>query len=161
MDTSIRPFADGDVEAVVALALRAWEPVYASLAEALGDDLDQRLTPDWRTTQERAVRTACENVDGEVWVAEIGDEVAGFLSLSIFDADRLIGEIDMLAVDPDHQLSGLGRALAEHGIATLREWGMRVALVETGGDPGHTPARRVYEHAEFVRLPITRYFKAL
>ena len=36
-----------------------------------------------------------------------------------------------------------------------------VAMVETGGDPGHAPARRSYEKAGFTLLPIGRYFKAL
>jgi hypothetical protein len=38
---------------------------------------------------------------------------------------------------------------------------MRVAMVETGGDPGHTAARRVYENADYTLLPVARYFKAL
>jgi hypothetical protein len=38
---------------------------------------------------------------------------------------------------------------------------MKVAMVETGGDPGHTAARRTYEKAGYVLLPIVRYFKNL
>jgi hypothetical protein len=38
---------------------------------------------------------------------------------------------------------------------------MGVAMVETGGDPGHAPARRAYEKAGFALLPIARYFKNL
>jgi hypothetical protein len=34
-------------------------------------------------------------------------------------------------------------------------------MVETGGDPGHAPARHVYEKTGFTLLPIARYFKAL
>ena len=36
-----------------------------------------------------------------------------------------------------------------------------MALVETGGDPGHAAARRVYEKADYTILPVARYFKAL
>jgi hypothetical protein len=43
----------------------------------------------------------------------------------------------------------------------MRDNGMTVAMVETGGDPGHGPARRTYEQAGFVRLPIARYFRKL
>ena len=43
----------------------------------------------------------------------------------------------------------------------LRETGARVAMVETGGDPDHPPARRLYERADYTLLPIARYFKAL
>ncbi len=38
---------------------------------------------------------------------------------------------------------------------------MALAMVETGGDPGHAPARRSYERSGFVQLPIARYFKKL
>jgi len=38
---------------------------------------------------------------------------------------------------------------------------MKVAMVETGGDPGHAPARHVYEKAGYTLLPIARYYKNL
>ena len=34
-------------------------------------------------------------------------------------------------------------------------------VVETGGDPGHAPARAAYEAAGFTLLPIARYFRVL
>ena len=36
-----------------------------------------------------------------------------------------------------------------------------MALVGTGGDPGHAPARRAYEQAGFTALPIVNYVKKL
>jgi hypothetical protein len=35
---------------------------------------------------------------------------------------------------------------------------MKVAMVETGGDPGHAAARRTYEKAGCVLSPVARYF---
>jgi len=67
----------------------------------------------------------------------------------------------MLAVDPDAQDRGTGTALTEFATGWLRDAGMRIAMVETGGDDGHAPARRVYEKADYVLLPVARYFKAL
>jgi ribosomal protein S18 acetylase RimI-like enzyme len=72
-----------------------------------------------------------------------------------------MGEISMLAVHPDHQGGGIGTALTEFALDRLKEAGMRVAMVETGGDPGHAAARRTYEKAGYVLLPIARYFKNL
>ncbi len=40
--------------------------------------------------------------------------------------------------------------------ATLRQSGMLVAVIETGGDLGHTPARRIYEEAGYTALPAVR-----
>jgi hypothetical protein len=34
-------------------------------------------------------------------------------------------------------------------------------MVETGGEPGHAAARRTYEKAGYVILPIARYVKNL
>ena len=85
---------------------------------------------------------------GNVWVAE-ADPVAG------------AGEISILGVDPDRQGTGIGTALTLFALERLREAGMGVAMVETGGDPGHAPARRAYEKAGFALLPIARYFKNL
>ena len=50
----------------------------------------------------------------------------------------------------------MGKAVDE-----LTDAGMTIAMVETGGDPGHAPARSLYEHDGFTLLPIARYFKAL
>jgi RimJ/RimL family protein N-acetyltransferase len=38
---------------------------------------------------------------------------------------------------------------------------MAIAMVETGGDPGHAPARAAYEKAGFRVLPLARYFRKL
>jgi hypothetical protein len=38
---------------------------------------------------------------------------------------------------------------------------MKVATVETGGESGLAAARRTYEKAGYVLLPIARYFKNL
>ena len=72
-----------------------------------------------------------------------------------------MGEISMLAVDPDHQGRGIGTALTGFALDRLKDAEMTVAMVETGGDPGHAPARRVYEKAGYTLLPIARYFKNL
>jgi hypothetical protein len=43
----------------------------------------------------------------------------------------------------------------------MRTSGMDIAVVETGGDSGHAPARAAYETAGFTLLPIARYFRLL
>ena len=69
--------------------------------------------------------------------------------------------IYMLAVDPDYQGGGIGTALTEFALARIKDAGMPVAMVETGFDPGHAAARRTYEKAGYVQLPVARYFKKL
>jgi GNAT superfamily N-acetyltransferase len=87
--------------------------------------------------------------------------VAGFAAASVADRSRQIGEVVIVGVDPDAQRHGVGTALTDRATTWLREQGMRVAYVSTGGDPGHAAARRLYERLGFVRFPSAQYFKAL
>jgi ribosomal protein S18 acetylase RimI-like enzyme len=161
MRPRIRPFEDQDTEAVVGLSLRAWAPAFASLEHTLGSEIFKRQHPDWREDQRRAVEDACATKKERVWVAEAGASAVGFVAVEFDHPERSMGEISMLAVDPDHQGRGIGTALTEFALDRLKEAGMMVAMVETGGDPGHAPARRVYEKAGYTLLPIARYFKNL
>jgi hypothetical protein len=43
----------------------------------------------------------------------------------------------------------------------MRESGVRLARVETGDDSSHAPARRSYEKAGYIPMPLVRYFKNL
>ena len=161
MRPRIRPFEDRDAEAVVDLSLRAWAPVFESIERVLGSGIFGRLHPDWREDQQRAVGEVLVSKEGRVWVAEVGGTTVGFVAVGVFDAERSMGEISMLAVDPDHQGGGIGTALTGFALERLKDAGMTVAMVETGGDPGHAAARRTYEKAGYVLLPIARYFKNL
>ena len=161
MRPRIRPFEDGDTEAVVGLSLRAWAPAFASLEQTLGPEIFRQQHPDWREDQRRAVEDACATKKGRVWVAEAGASAVGFVAVELHHPERSMGEISMLAVDPDHQGCGIGTALTGFALDRLKDAGMKVAMVETGVDPGHAPARRVYEKAGYTLLPIARYFKNL
>ena len=161
MRPRIRPFEDWDTEAVVGLSLRAWAPVFASLEQTLGTEIFRRQHPDWREDQRRAVEEVCATKKGRVWVAEAGVSVVGFVAVEFDHPEVGMGEISMLAVDPDHQGWGLGTALTAFALDRFKDAEMSVTMVETGGDPGHAPARRVYEKAGYTLLPIARYFKNL
>ena len=67
----------------------------------------------------------------------------------------------MIAVDPDFQGQGIGSALIEFALEWMKDAGMSVAMVETGGDSGHAPARHTYEKMGFGLFPVARYFKKL
>lgn len=157
---TIRPYDDPDVNAVVRLSLRAWEPVFESIKRAMDPEVYRAFYPDWRVSQQAAVEAVCADPDQHVWVAEQGGTPVGFVSV-VLHPDDSMGEVYMIAVDPDHQRTGIGAALTEHAVGWMREAGMAVAMVETGSDPGHAPARRTYERAGFRVLPIARFFKKL
>ena len=161
MTPLVRPFDHRDHDSVIALSLRAWAPVFESVERILGPSgVYAALHPDWRVSQRRAVTAALTAAGAHVWVAEMSEVVAGFAAVVLHD-DESIGEIHMIAVDPAFQRRGVATALLRVATAWIKEQGRAVALVGTGGDPGHAPARRTYERAGFTALPIVNYFTLL
>jgi ribosomal protein S18 acetylase RimI-like enzyme len=156
----IRPLTPVDIAAVVEFSLRAWAPVFESFRMVLGERVYQAIYPDWSTTQARAVEAVCQDDTAKVWVAEQLGRPVGYVAVRIHADDRT-GEIEMLAVDPLVQRQGIGTALTSFAVQRLRDAGVGLAVVGTGGDPGHAPARRVYEKAGFVGLPLVRYYVSL
>ena len=154
----IRHCDASNLDDVVRLALRAWAPVFQSIESALDPEVYREHYPDWRVTQREAVEAVCADAGASVWVATEDAAIAGFVALKLHDADRM-GEIYMIAVDPDFQRRGIAKALTEHAMDYFRKAGMTTAMVETGGDPGHEPARRTYEAAGFQAFPSVRYFR--
>ena len=84
----------------------------------------------------------------------------GFVAVKLHSEDSM-GEIYMVAVDPDFQGRGIGSALIEFAPCWMKDARMSIAMVETGGDPGHERARRIYEKVGFELFPVARYFKKL
>jgi ribosomal protein S18 acetylase RimI-like enzyme len=156
----IRPYDRQHLDGVIRLALRAWAPVFVSIEQAMAPEVYRELYPDWRASQQKAVADVCAEQAVRVWVAEEETVPVGFVAVKLHP-ENSIGEIYMIAVDPDFQRHGIGSALTNFALAWIKEAGMSVAMVETGGDPGHAPARGAYEKLGFRLLPIARYFKKL
>ena len=157
----MRPLTRNDVDQVVDVSVRAWRPVFDSLRGVLGDALFERMHPGgWETLQADAVRDACNDPEMTVWVADDGGTPVGFVAVVLRPADKE-GEIHMIAVDPEHQRRGIAAALTDVAVDWIAEHGMEFAVVATGGDPGHAPARASYEKSGFTALPLVRYYKLL
>ena len=157
----IRAFRESDLEAVVEFSLRAWAPVFASVRQVMGDDIFLRLHPDWKASQEDAVRSSCTSDERDVFVAVDGGRPVGFVAIALNAFHERMGVIDIIGVDPEYQRRGVSARLTSYATEHMRSRGMDIAVVETGGDPGHAPARAAYESAGFTLLPIARYFQLL
>ena len=157
----IRRFETTDLDQVVAFSLRAWQPVFASVRAVLGDRVFLHLHPDWAAGQAEAVRASCASDGLDVFVADVAGNPVAFAAVALNAYHQGMGALEILAVDPDHQRQGIASALIAHALRHLREQGMDIAVVETGGDPGHLPARAAYEATGFTLLPIARYFQLL
>ncbi len=159
MEIRIVPFAQLHLDPVIQLSLRAWEPVFDSLREALDPAVFSAFYPDWRQVQRDDVTEACTSPDHDTWVALADDAVVGFVDMT--RVDPVLAQIHMIAVDPSYQGRGIGRRLTEFAVERMRATGASVAMVQTGGDPGHALARHTYEAAGFRLFPATQYFKKL
>lgn len=159
---TIRPCADADIPDIVALTLLAWEPVFSSFADILGPVLYARMYPDWRRSQSEGVAGVCrEREKYHTLVARCDGRVVGFIAYELHLEDDKKGEVALLAVHPDYQNGGIGTALNHSALAAMQAAGVQLAVVETGGDASHAPARRCYEKAGYTGLPLVRYFKVL
>lgn len=157
----IEPYNPHHLDTVVRLSLRAWAPVFDAIQNAMDAEVYRAFYPDnWCVSQQQAVEDVCAAEDTNVWVAINAGSTVGFVAVKL-DSESSMGEVYMVAVDPDLQGQGIGTALIEFALAWMKDAGMSVAMVETGADPGHAPARRTYEKVGFGLFPVARYFKKL
>jgi GNAT superfamily N-acetyltransferase len=160
---AIRPLAEADIPAVVDLSLRAWAPVFDSFRGVLGEEIFLHLYPEWSAMQAAAVERVCRDEAMPTWVADHDGRAVGFVAI-VHDRQEDepdSSEIEMVAVDPDHQRQGIAADLIGFAVERMREHGSRLAVIGTGGDPGHAPARAAYEQAGFRPLPLVRYYRML
>jgi ribosomal protein S18 acetylase RimI-like enzyme len=125
MTVHVRPYDPSDWDAVVGIH-------DAARLDELRSSVGVEAFKDLESTYESE-----ELFAGEVWVAELDGEVAGFLALSD-------DEVTWTYVDPRHYRRGVGTALLRHVTepATTR---LELTVLD-----GNEPARRLYEAAGFV-----------
>jgi GNAT superfamily N-acetyltransferase len=157
----IRELQESDIDAIVELSLRAWDPVFASLREVLGEEIFLRLKPDWKAAQAEEATASCMSDERDGFVAIVDGRPVGFVTVALNAFNERMGAIDIIGVDPDFQRRGIASQLTRHALDHMRRCGMDIAAVETGGDPGHAPARATYEALGFTLLPVARYLKPL
>lgn len=161
MKIHIRPLADDDLESVLQLSILAWAPVFESFEQVLGSAIYTQIYPDWKTAQRNVVDTICRDTEKYItWVAEADGVLAGFIVYELNEKEKT-GEVQLLAVHPDYQNQGIGTGLNTFVLEKMKDHGMTLAVVGTGGDPGHAPARKSYEKAGYTPLPLVRYYKDL
>jgi ribosomal protein S18 acetylase RimI-like enzyme len=132
----------------------AFAPVFASFRSILGDEIYE-LAQAREDEAQGALLTSLLAPDSswEVYVAEQDGFAVGFVAVQL-RRETHVGEIGLNAVAPAYAGRGVGTAMYDFAISRMKEAGMRVATVATGGDPSHAPARRAYEKAGFdVQIP--------
>ncbi|CAM2903982.1 GNAT family N-acetyltransferase [Actinomyces slackii] len=143
------------------LSLRAWEPVFPQTEAAVPTFVFRSFYPEgWRARQRADLSAVLDQESQGVDVAVLDGRPVGWVCTRLHPEDRM-AEVYVVVVDPAFQGQGIGRALMERSMERARSAGMSMVMVETGGDPGHAPARASYEALGFQRWPVARYFKDL
>ena len=156
----IRDYKPEDKPDLIEITLRAWAPVFDGLEESISPEIYEVFVPDWKAEQLRSINRVCDSEDVQVIVAEEEDQILGFSAITLHPDDYL-GQIYMIGVDPNQQRKGLGSALTKASLKTIKDSGLSLAMVETGGDPGHASARAMYERMGFELTPVARYLKRI
>jgi mycothiol synthase len=128
--TTIRSFTEEDIAGLLAVNARAFaeHPEQRTMDRA---DFERRASSDWFDP-------------AGLFVAEQGGNVVGFHWTKV---DEGIGEVYVLAVDPDHQGTGLGAALLRRGLDHLAD--VRVNTVELYVEEANAGALDLYADAGF------------
>lgn len=161
-DLHFRHARSEDAARLQAIRRAAFAPVFASFRSILGDEIYELAQRRDDEAQEGLLASMMAADSGwTLYVAQSGDEVVGFVAVRL-DPETLVGEVGLNAVDPSRAGQGIGTAMYELAVATMKEAGMKVATVGTGGDASHAPARRAYQKAGFdVAIPSIWMFRKL
>ncbi len=157
---NIREYKASDREVLKVITLKAWKPVFEGMEKSISPNIYAVFVPDWQAEQIRSLNTVCDDDSIDMIVAEIDRQIVGFSAVSYHPEDFL-GQVYMIGVDPDMQQQGVGTALMEESLKMIKNQGFSLAMVETGGDPGHASARKTYERMGFEKCEVARYLKRI
>ncbi len=161
-DFRIRPFEDGDLRAMQRVREAAFRPIFQSFRDIVGEEIYALDVKNSDAEQAEQLANICgPGSTHQIFVAVIGNEIGGFITFSL-NSEKRIGEIGLNAVHPDHACQGIGTGMYEFAIMRMKECGMKLATVGTGGDASHMPAQRAYRKAGFgPSLPSIWMYKVL
>ena len=148
-------------QALLELSIRAWAPVFPALEHAVPSFVYECFWPQgWEKRQYSELAKVLDDEPENVDVALVGEKPVGWICTRLHPEDKM-AEIYILVVDPDFQRQGIGKALLARAKDRAMSAGMSMVMVETVDDPGHAPARGMYEANGFERWPVARYFLKL
>ena len=159
-DKSIRRtcLLQSDINDLIQITLLAFEPVLVSFEHILGSQIYPIIYPNWRKSHKEEVEQLSDNEKIFIWVAKADGNVVGFIAYEFHD---YAGIVQLLAVHPEYQNHGIGTELNLFAHQKMKDGGMKIAELGTGGHESHAPARKSYEKAGYDGLPLVRYYKDL
>ncbi len=148
-DLEIRPFQAADLDELQQIRALAFEPLFRSFRQIVGTSIAEIALAAAEAEQAKLLNDLCDpKSPQQMFVAVVDGRIVGFVSVSL-DDEQKVGEIGLNAVHPDYAGRGIGTQMYAFALGKMKEAGMLVASVGTGGDVSHAPARRAYEKAGF------------
>ena len=162
VEVTIRPFAAGDLPRLQEIRAAAFQPVFQSFRDIVGEAIAARAFATAHAEQAGLLDQLCRPDSSHLaFVVMAAGEIVGFVTISLNRASR-IGEIGLNAVDSANARQGIGTRLYAFALSLMRDEGMRLTTVSTGGDASHAPARRAYEKLGFgAGIPAVTLYKLL
>ncbi len=160
---NIRPYRPTDLPSLVDLTIEVFGPFYEqSFRSMVPADVYAHQHGSWADDYRESVPKLHDpDHNKHVAVAEADTgEIVGYIAW-VIDTLRRHGEIDTVGVRESARGHDLGRRLCEHAMSHMRECGVEVVELGTGGDEFHAPARALYEALGFHQVPVAVYMRAL
>ena len=162
----IRAYRNSDFDRVLDLTCATFGPFYEeSFRPAVGEEVFAVQHGDWRGDYRVQVAGLHDPEGGKhLALAETGEgdgaELAGYVAWNT-DGERRSGNVEILAVSAAHRRRGLASALVRHAFDRMRAAGARIAVIGTGGDDFHAPARAFYDSIGGTAFPVAVYYYEL
>jgi len=159
---NIRAYADSDLPRLIELTIATFGPFYEEgFRPLVGDAIFENQHGRWREDYRAQVPALHDPADGKlVAVADDPSGIVGYVGWN-YDLERNNGHIEILAVSAAHRGRGIGTRLCEHAFSDLKERGVEVAVIGTGGDDFHAPARALYASLGCTPYPVAVYYRRL
>lgn len=146
-DWTVRPATPDDAPGVAVVHVEGWREAYAGIVpQEILDALSVAQRRDLWTRLLGPERAAAQGTPGaSTWVAEAGGTIVGFAATGpARDADAAgLGELNAIYLRASHWDRGIGRALHDAAVASLRHAGFPAATLWVLTENART--RRFYE----------------
>jgi ribosomal protein S18 acetylase RimI-like enzyme len=158
----LRPFQRDDLDELIALTIEVFGPFYEqSFRSIVGDRIFAHQHGDWKEDYRRDLPTLHDpNKHKHVLVAVAHGTLVGFVAWYV-EPEKRHGVIDYLAVTMEHRREGVASTLYGAATAAMREVGVEVVALGTGGEWFHQPARAFYESKGMIPVPGVYFFQEL
>lgn len=157
----IRECRQADLPALIDLTIEAFRPLFeADLPEVLDPRVFAHDHGKWKEKYREEVPALHDpESDRFIILAEDNERPLGYVGWHVNPDGS--GRLQMVAVHPQARRRGIGSAVCRAALTQLKDRGVTVVHVGTGGDAFHAPARRLYESLGFTGYPVMDYTRAM